>query len=100
MDDERRPNLLEQPQHLGAVADVAVVVDEMPRGRAQPLEVRRRVSRLAEELTAHVVVDSVDAPPAGVEVLDHLGADQAARAGDDSSLPTHPASVNGYRQSP
>ncbi len=52
----------------------------------QPLEVPRRVPRLAEEVAAHVVVDANHAETARVEEGDGLRADQAAGTGDECAL--------------
>src|SRR4051812_35527876 len=100
MDDELRPDRLDEAEHLLAVADVLVVGGEVLRRRDQTVQVRRRVSGLAEEIAAHVVVDAVYLPAARVEVLDHRGADQAARSGDQGGLRTHPSSLIGYRRHP
>ena len=78
VDDEVRLELVYEPQHRPAVADVHVVMLEAASVAAKALQVPRRVPVLAEEIAAHVVVDSVDRPAALVEERNGFGADQTA----------------------
>jgi len=78
MDDEVGLHFVDKPQHRLAVADVDIVMLEAARAVTKALEVPRGVPVLPKEIATHVVVDTVDAPPAFVEERDGFGADQAA----------------------
>ena len=72
MDDQLWPGLGDQPLDARPVANVELVVREVPRRAHEPLEVRRRVAVVAEEVAPHVVVDALDSPAALVEKGDAL----------------------------
>ena len=78
MDDEVRLQLVYEPQHRCAIADVDVVVLETAGRPTEAFEIPGRIPVLAEEVAAHVVVDAVDGPTALVEERNGFGADQAA----------------------
>ena len=73
-------------QHAGAVADVQLVVREAGVQVAlQPPLVPAGIAAGAEEIGPHVVVHAVDVPAQGVEMRDHLRADQSAGTGHQES---------------
>src|SRR5207249_11480576 len=86
VDHEVEAGLPEQRRDSLAVPDVEVVVLKVARLRPQAGEVPGRISRLAEEAAAHVVVDADDAPSEAIEGLHRFGADEAAAAGDEDGL--------------
>jgi hypothetical protein len=67
-----------------AIADIDGGVREAFAGVLEALQVPQRVTRGAEEYTAHVVVHAENFVALAVEMLDRLGANQSAAAGDQN----------------
>src|SRR5262247_3829250 len=100
MNDEVGTMALEQSRDAIAIADVQVVVREVPSLAPKPLQVPRRITIGTKERPAHVVVDAVHVPPELIEKRHRLGADEPAAARHDGSFhdPGPPAVATSLRR--
>jgi len=81
MNNDIRPQFLEQTQHLGPVPDIEFMMAEIPTAfRKAPL-VPAGIAPGTEEIRPHVVVHSVEFPAPCIKMTDDLGTDQTARTG-------------------
>ncbi len=67
-----------------AIANINGSVREPLGGVLQPLQVPERVARGAKKHSPHIVVYAEDFVPLAVEMLDRLGADESAAAGNEN----------------
>jgi hypothetical protein len=81
VDDGVRPDLGDQADHSGPVADVQVAVGEAPQRRLEALLIPACIALRAEVRGARVVVDAVDLPAQAGEVRADLRADRAGGTG-------------------
>jgi len=84
VNDELRPFRVQHPSHSLAVADIDGQVPVTRQRRAQFLDDRMRRTLFAEELTAHVVIDSHHLPAFCRKLADTFRADQPTGSGDKS----------------
>ena len=89
MNDEIEAVGAEQSFHADAVANVQLMVSEVPRDAAQAFQIPGRVTGIAEKDPAHVVVHAMDCIVLTVKVFDGFRANQPAGTCNQNCLQGH-----------
>src|SRR5262245_62439794 len=72
VDNERRPNVSEQGLYVQTIADIEFMMFEILVLSLQSTLIPSRVDTSAEEVRAHVVVDTMKLPTVFIEIIDNF----------------------------
>src|SRR6266849_7245351 len=92
--DQIKPLRLEKRFESRPVPYIQIVMREILCRSPQPLQIPRRIPRLAEEHPPHIVVNPVNRVPLPVKMLHSLRADQPARSRNQNCFHSHRLALN------
>jgi hypothetical protein len=82
MDNEIEAVGTEKRFQPDSIADVQIMVSEVPGDAAKPIEIPGRITGRSEKDLAHIVIYAKDLMPLPIKVLDRFGTNQPTGAGN------------------